>query len=172
MFINLFWGNRQYFWSVGSDVDHLGECVCAISRKGETGEGEGTAQDGERDPGGFGEGFDLAGAPGIASGPEEGAVLGSEGHGLLHGGVVEAGEGEGRGPGDHGAGVVVAAFGLVEGASFLAVVAVADVFDTAEAVLGLAFVEHADGGGVFEAGHNFGEVREGVFRTVFGIAGH
>ena len=91
---------------------------------------------------------------------------------MFDGGVLEAGEGEGGGPGGHGAGVVVAALGFVEGASFLAVVSVADILDAFEAVGGLAFVEHTDGGGVFEAGHDFGEIGEGIGGPLVGVGGH
>ena len=67
---------------------------------------------------------------------------------------------------------MVAALGLVEGAALAAVVAGANIADGLQAALFLAFEEHADGGGVFEAGHHLSEVGKGVLWPGVGIAGH
>lgn len=100
-------------------------------------------------------------APGGAGAPEVAAGAGAEGEDAFHGGVVEAGPREEHVPGGEGAAVVMAAFGFAEGVAAAAVVAGADGGDDAEGIVRHAFLDTGDGGGVFEAGHHLGEIREG-----------
>ena len=83
-----------------------------------------------------------------------------EAHEAGDGGVVEAGEGYHRAPTSHGARVVVAAFGFIEGVALQAVIAVAYRGDDAQAVIEQAFIEHVHGGDILESGHHFGIVWE------------
>ena len=66
-------------------------------------------------------------------------------------------------PARHGAGVVVAALGLVEGAALPPVVAGPHGADALQAALDLPLLEHADGRGVLEARHHLRVVRERLF---------
>ena len=74
--------------------------------------------------------------------------------------VSKAAGGQQHGPRGHGAGVVVAALGLVPGVALLAVVAGAGVADALDAFADHAGVKHVGGGRILEAGPGLGVVRE------------
>ena len=69
-------------------------------------------------------------------------------------------------------GVMMSALGLVEGIAPPAVVPVADVPDAGQALIDQALVDHADGRGVLETGHDLGEVGEGISGAVLRVGRH
>ena len=85
---------------------------------------------------------------------------------------MKARQGQNGCPTGHGAGIVVAGLGLVEGTAFAPVVAITDVPDALQAVLDLTLINHPDGRDVLEPGHDFAEVWEGNFGSLLRVAGH
>ena len=103
----------------------------------------------------------VEGAPGGGGAPEAAVSDGGfDGDGAIAAAVVEAADGEQGAPGGHGAGVVMAALGLVPGVALFAIVAGAGVADALDALGGHAGVDHVRGGEVFEAGPGLGVVGE------------
>src|ERR1035441_8668704 len=86
-----------------------------------------------------------------------------EGNGLPPAVIVEAAEGYHGRPGGHGAGVVMAAFGLVPGVTAFAVETKADVFDGLDAFGHHTGVDELRGYQVFNARPGFGVVGEWDF---------
>ena len=157
----------------GATCDGLNDAVVAelVVAHGQRAELELPGVDGE----GVGVTTTAQGAPGVTGAPK---------HFVVGGDVVEV-EGAGNGvvllttpsvdepPTGHGAGVVMATFGFIEGAAFGAVVARADVADNLDCLIAQTSVDHTGSGGVLETGHDFVEIGEGALGAIAaGVAGH